>query len=279
MSDADRTARREALFGEARSGSRQAFAEWAALVEPDIREGLARSVRSADLEARARETFHFLEQASRDGSPRAREGDSLALARSVAADVALDDLFRRAATDEAAFTAWVRAVEIPLRARLRREASVVDVEVVLQETLLRMWVIARKGRSLEGCGASLRLAYGVLRNVLYEEYRKMRRHGGPPVDQWPEDSAIDIPAPPRDPPDPLLRRRILECLESLKEQAKIPWKALTARLQFAHLLPDRDLAADLGMKKNTFLQNIVRARKFLGGCLESKGVRLEEVWR
>ena len=53
-----------------------------------------------------------------------------------------------------------------------------------------------------------------------------------------------------------------------------PRKAMEARLQGA--TPDRDLAEELGMKLNTFLQNIVRARKALAGCLEESGVRLAE---
>ena len=41
-------------------------------------------------------------------------------------------------------------------------------------------------------------------------------------------------------------------------------------------LDDRTLAAELDMRVNTFLQNIVRARRLLRKCLEGKGVRLEE---
>jgi hypothetical protein len=40
--------------------------------------------------------------------------------------------------------------------------------------------------------------------------------------------------------------------------------------------PDRDLASSLGMRLNTFLQNIVRARTLLSRCLEAAGIRIED---
>jgi len=190
--------------------------------------------------------------------------------------VTLDDLFRRIAEDEGAFTAWMQAVELPLRARLRSVSSEVDVEAIMQEALLRMWGIARSGRPLEGPDASLRLARAVLRNVVFEELRRLRRHGGPPADPWPEGDGIEIAGPAPEPPDPLLRRIILRCLEKVPG---IPARAIRARIELGHLLPDREIAEGLRMKPNTFLQNIGRARKFLTQCLEENGVRLGEVWR
>jgi RNA polymerase sigma-70 factor (ECF subfamily) len=55
-----------------------------------------------------------------------------------------------------------------------------------------------------------------------------------------------------------------------------PKAAIGARVQDGHL-PDRSLAEGLRMKLNTFLQNIVRARKLIAECLERHGIRLEEV--
>jgi DNA-directed RNA polymerase specialized sigma24 family protein len=73
-------------------------------------------------------------------------------------------------------------------------------------------------------------------------------------------------------PDPFLRRVVLGCLESLPPQ---PRSAILARIRDGGLRPDRALAKALNMKANTFLQNIVRARKLLIGCLQAQGVTLE----
>ena len=73
-------------------------------------------------------------------------------------------------------------------------------------------------------------------------------------------------------PDPHLRRRIAECREKLPSK---PAMALAARLEAAGGEPDATLAARLGMKKNTFLQNFTRARKLLRACLEAQGVDVE----
>jgi len=62
----------------------------------------------------------------------------------------------------------------------------------------------------------------------------------------------------------------LKCLAKLPER---PREALLARLRAGN---DRESAAGLDMRLNTFLQNIVRARRFLAECLESVGIRVAE---
>jgi RNA polymerase sigma-70 factor (ECF subfamily) len=71
--------------------------------------------------------------------------------------------------------------------------------------------------------------------------------------------------------DPMLRALIRMCFEQLPPQ---PGVALRARLDNDGADPDVALASRCGMKTNTFLQNVTRARKLLASCLESKGVRL-----
>ncbi len=168
-----------------------------------------------------------------------------------------------------AFARWLSMVEAPLRRSLHCYARDLDTEVILQETLTRMWMIGARGKDLEGENASLLLAFGVMRNVRREEERRLRlagqRDGGRPEDH--ADAATSNPTPP----DPALRRAIARCFEKLPGR---PRKVMEARLQGA--TPDRDLAEELGMKLNTFLQNIVRARKALARCLEDSGVRLAE---
>jgi DNA-directed RNA polymerase specialized sigma24 family protein len=170
-----------------------------------------------------------------------------------------------------AFAEWMGMVEIPLRRSLVRYARVVEAEVVVQETFMRMWLFANDPeRVLEGQSASLRFALRVARNVALEEVRRCGQG------RFAELEELDsLPEGRLNPelPDPALRKAIGECMERLPEQ---PRNALTARIGEGHL-PDRELAQAVKMKVNTFLQNIVRARRLLADCLERKGVRLGEI--
>jgi DNA-directed RNA polymerase specialized sigma24 family protein len=169
--------------------------------------------------------------------------------------------------DPDAFARWVAAVEDRLRGSLMSLAAQVDVEAVLQETLLRMWQVAPRVRSDGRPNALLRLAIRTARNLAISELRKARVR--PAVvarfEQLPEPAAVASG------PDPLLRRVIATCREGLKGK---PADALDARLRGAGK-PDRDLAQALGMQLNTFLQNVTRARKLLGECLGKHGVDID----
>lgn len=184
----------------------------------------------------------------------------------------MESAFRLArAGNPDAFAVWMGMVEIPIRRSLSRFARAVEVEVVVQETFMRMWLLANDPeRVLEGEMASLRFALGVARNVALEELRRCRQNRFADVD-----SLDNLPEGSLQPelPDPALGDAIRRCLEDLPSQ---PRKALTARLESGHL-PDRDLARDVKMKLNTFLQNVVRARRLLAKCLERHGVRLAEI--
>jgi RNA polymerase sigma-70 factor (ECF subfamily) len=78
------------------------------------------------------------------------------------------------------------------------------------------------------------------------------------------------------PPDPFLRQRIEACLAELKGQ---PRAAVQARLTSGGAEADEQLALRLGMRLNTFLQNVTRARRLLAACLERSHVLLAEAWR
>ncbi len=184
----------------------------------------------------------------------------------------LDDAFRLARSgDMEAFARWMGMVEMPLRRSLRRFARAVDVEVVVQETLVRMWLVARDpDRTLTGPDASLRFAHRMARNVALEEVRRYRQERSvdlEELDKLPEGSFMP------EPPDPALRRAIEDCIARLPGQPRI---ALTARTR-ARGEPDREIAERLRMKLNTFLQNVVRARRLLTDCLEKRGVRVAEI--
>jgi DNA-directed RNA polymerase specialized sigma24 family protein len=183
---------------------------------------------------------------------------------------AIDSAFAKARTgDRDAFADWMGSAELPIRLSLQRFVQAVDVEGVVQETLLRMWILSQdRGRELEGENASLRFALGVARNLARAEARRMGRERLLPPEDLPE-PAVD----PEPVSDPGLRRAIMECVAKL---AAKPLEALRARMRLSALMPDRDIAARAGMKLNTFLQNIVRARKHVADCLERKGIALEE---
>jgi len=183
----------------------------------------------------------------------------------------LESLFLRAGSgDPEAFAEWMSMVEHPLRRSLARFARVVDVEVVAQETFLRMWIFAcDPERRLDGEDASLRFALRVAWNVAHEEIRRARP--GRFVPEAPEDLPGRFVTPSL--PDPFLKSLIEKCFERLPSK---PRAALEARVRDGGQ-SDRDLAAALRMKLNTFLQNIVRARKFMADCLERQGVRLGEI--
>jgi DNA-directed RNA polymerase specialized sigma24 family protein len=203
----------------------------------------------------------------------------------------IDELFARVCLgDEAAFERWMTGVEPQLRRSLAPWARAVDVEGVVQETLLRMWVLAGdRGQELEGPRASLRFALGIARNLARNEARRLGREVELPEGLWGDAGGgggaggaggvagggadgLHGDAPPL--PDPALRRIILACIERLPPR---PRAALLARIDRGHEEDDHALSEGVGMKRNTFLQNIVRARRALAACLEASGAPLDEV--
>lgn len=169
--------------------------------------------------------------------------------------------------DVGAFANWMALVERPVRGSLRRFARAIDVESALQETFLRMWIAGQdRGRAFTGENASLRFALRIARNVALEEVRRARLDHLVSLDELDPSSEPSIdPTPPS---DPGLLRAIKDCVSRLRGK---PRDALLARLARGHELHDRDVAASLGMAVNTFLQNVVRARKAVALCLEGKG--------
>jgi DNA-directed RNA polymerase specialized sigma24 family protein len=167
------------------------------------------------------------------------------------------------AGDSAAFARWVAGAELALRLSLVRFASQVDVEVVVQEALLRTWHVAPQ-LERDGKGNTLlRFATRAARNLAIDELRRCHAGSSVPV----EEVAIVPPVEP----DPLLRRAVTECRERLPAQ---PAKVLDARLAAEGAEPDATLATELGMKLNTFLKNFGRARQLLLDCLRHKGIAL-----
>lgn len=175
-----------------------------------------------------------------------------------------------AAGDDQAFEAWLAGAEHRVRLSLRRFAAYVDTEAVLQEALLRVWQVAPRVKADGQHDPLLRLAIRIGRNLAISDLRRARLT---PVDvEELERLAASDPGPPEPRVgDPLLRRTIRECRDLLPTK---PGLALTARLQNAGTEPDNALAVRLGMRLNTFLQNITRARRHLEDCLRRRGIDL-----
>lgn len=175
--------------------------------------------------------------------------------------------------DAEAFGRWAAGAERPVRESLRPLAAWVDAEAVVQETLLRMWQVAPRVAPDGQPNGLLRLAVRTARNYAISEVRRARVTGvDPEALERAMDHAGEVSAAP--PPDPLLRRAIDACRRALPGK---PAEALSARLAAAGGERDETLAERLGMKLNTFLQNVTRAKKLLFECLRDKGIPMEEL--
>ena len=175
------------------------------------------------------------------------------------------------AGDAEVFARWLAGAEGRLRDSLRSFAARVDVEAVLQEALLRVRQVAPRIVPDGRPDALLRLAIRIARNLAVSE---LRRHRVEPL----EIEALErlagagdnlAPGPDRG-SDPMLRRAIEECRRMLPRK---PAAALQARLDGGGVEPDERLAEGLRMRRNTFLQNVTRARRFLADCLR-RGIDL-----
>lgn len=173
-----------------------------------------------------------------------------------------------ASGDADAFGRWMAAVEPSLRASLLRFAAWVDVEAVLQEAFLRVWQVAPRLRPDGRPNSLLRFAQRVARNLAIDWSRRYRPELRSLELELEEQSSAHVASPP----DPLLRKVLLECNQHLPPK---PSLALQMRLRLGAQEPDGKLARKLRMTTNTFLQNVTRARKLLLECLKKHGVDFE----
>ena len=172
------------------------------------------------------------------------------------------------AGDTTAFGQWVAGAEPRVRGSLSRFAEAVDTEAVVQETLLRVWNVAPRFRADGRPDGLVRLAVRIARNLAIDETRRRR-----PALMETEalQRAADQAAPAPAPTDPMLRRLIAACLDALPAR---PAAAIQQRIEARGGRPDHALAEAAGMRLNTFLQNVRRARVGLERCLEKQGVSL-----
>ena len=174
------------------------------------------------------------------------------------------------AGDASAFARWLAGAEPIVRDTLRPLAAAVDAEAVLQEALLRVWQVAPRVEPDGSPNALLRFAIRVARNLAISELRRTRAAATDPGDL---EAVLAAAARPVAAPDPLLRNAIAHCRDKLPGK---PREALDARLADAGARDDDELAATLGMRLNTFLQNITRARRLLADCLRRRGIAIDE---
>ncbi len=184
-------------------------------------------------------------------------GETAASPRAATGSARLADI---AAGDRSAFAGWLRTAEPAVRLSLRSFAERVDVEAVLQESLLRAWQCAPRVEPDGAENVLLRFTLRVARNLAIDEARRFRTA---PASE--ELEPIHTPAVP----DPWLRAHIERCRDELPAQ---PRRALDARIE-ADGEPDAELAQRLRMRKNTFFQNLARARRLLAACLERAEAR------
>jgi RNA polymerase sigma-70 factor (ECF subfamily) len=171
--------------------------------------------------------------------------------------------------DAGAFSRWLAGAERPVRESLRSFAAVLDVEAVLQEALLRVWQVAPRFVPDGRPNGLVRLGVRIGRNLAISEVRRLR---AVPTEPGDIEAALARAERPAAPPDPMLRESIRTCREQLPAK---PRQALEARLASAGGGGDPDLAESLGMRLNTFLQNVTRARQLLAECLRRRGVILD----
>ncbi len=164
--------------------------------------------------------------------------------------------------DARAYGVFLVAAEPAVRGSLRSFARRVDVEAVLQEAFLRLWQVAPKVVTDGRPNSLLRLGLRIARNLALDEIKRKR-----------EQALGDEEEPAVDPVDvdPLLQERIRACFGQLPPQ---PRAALTARVEQEPGEPELAIAERLGMRLNTFFQNVARARKLLLACLERAGIVL-----
>jgi RNA polymerase sigma-70 factor (ECF subfamily) len=187
----------------------------------------------------------------------------------VAAD--LDGLLERITErDVDAFGEWMRGAEPRIRASLRSFAASVDVEAVVQDTLLRVWQVAPRFVADGRANGLLRLGIRIGRNLAISELRR-RKPDVADIEAMEREAVGAGLVEPAPPADPLLRHRIEDCIGQLPRQ---PRRAIMERLGSDGSRPDATLARGLGMRLNTYLQNIARARKLVAECLERHGIDL-----
>ena len=175
--------------------------------------------------------------------------------------------------DTRAFGRWMAGAEAAIRDSLRSFASVLDVESVLQEALLRVWQVAPRFVADGRPNGLLRLGIRIARNLAVSELRRTKSRPVPEEDLERALAMAEQVDLTESGPDPMLRQVLAKCHAALPEK---PRQAISIRLAFEGGRTDDEIASQLGMRLNTFLQNFTRARRMLAECLKRHGIAFEE---
>lgn len=122
--------------------------------------------------------------------------------------------------DTRAFGRWMAGAEGTMRDGLRSFASVLDVESVLQEALLRVWQVAPRFVADGRPNGLLRLGIRIARNLAVSELRRTKSR---PVSEEDLERALamaeQVDLGERG-PDPMLREVLAKCHEQLPEKPR-----------------------------------------------------------
>ena len=174
--------------------------------------------------------------------------------------------------DTRAFGRWMAGAEGTMRGSLRSFASVLDVESVLQEALLRVWQVAPRFVADGRPNGLLRLGIRIARNLAVSELRRTKSRPVPEEDLEHALAEAERTEGGDQTPDPLLREVLARCHDRLPEK---PRQVIDIRLSSEGGVSDDELASLVGMRVNTFLQNFTRARRMLADCLKKHGILVE----
>ena len=170
--------------------------------------------------------------------------------------------------DEDVFKRWLERCQIHLRLSLRSFAAVVDVEVVVQETAIRVWerasTIVPDGRP----AFLARWAVTVARNKARNEIKRAEHEV--PLEEPPDRPDTQIV---RAGIDPFLRARLHACRERLPAALR---RVIDVILADGGERSARECATASRMSYDAFRQNLARGRRALEACLREYGIEVRK---
>ncbi|MBX7257593.1 MAG: RNA polymerase sigma factor [Candidatus Hydrogenedentes bacterium] len=161
--------------------------------------------------------------------------------------------------DLKAFELWCTRLERPLYGyAFGMVRNVHDAEDIVQETLLRMYRLARERRLRDDAGSARSLAFGIAHNLAVDTFR--RRRGAQPV------SEARSPEAYQSAEASLVREQVERAVAELPEKQRSAWMLRTyGELSYA------EIAVVLGISLEDVKVGIHRARKRLATLLDRDG--------
>ena len=170
--------------------------------------------------------------------------------------------------DEDVFKRWLERTQIHLRLSLRSFATVVDVEVVVQETAILAWERTSKIVPDGRPAFLVRWAATVAKNKALNEVKRAQREV--PLHESPDQPDPQIE---RTAADPFLRARLHGCRERLPAALR---RVIDLILADGGHRSARECAAANGTSYDAFRQNLARGRRALEACLRQYGIEIRK---